>query len=244
MTTKRHVLVVGGTRGIGRAFAQVCTERGWNVSLLARTAVHPVPDHTAYYSADICAPSGVERAIQAAADFFGPIHAAAFFQRYRGGEDAWAGEWETSVKATDTAVSAMLPSMAPSGDRSLVIVSSTAAQFVAPEQNAAYHASRAAQLGLMRYLAVLLGPRGIRVNCVSPGTVLKEENASFFGDDSEKRNRCTSVSALGRMGTALEVASAAEFLCSEKASWITGQNLVCDGGASLLWPESLHPKET
>jgi len=243
MKTGRHVLVFGGTRGIGRAFAQVCTERGWSVSLLARTAGRPAPERAAFYPADICSASEVERAAQAAAGSFGPIQAAAFFQRYRGGENVWAGEWETSVKAIDAAVSAMLPSMATAGDRSVVIVSSTAARFVAPEQNAAYHASRAAQLGLMRYLAVLLGPRGIRVNCVSPGTVLKEENASSFGEDSEKRKRCASASALGRMGTALEVAAAAEFLCSEKASWITGQNLVCDGGASLLWPESLHPKE-
>jgi len=90
----------------------------------------------------------------------------------------------------------------------------------------------------MRYLAVHLGSRGIRVNCISPGTLLKEENLTFFAKDSEKRALCEKASPLRRMGHAMEVASAAEFLCSSNASWITGQNLVCDGGASLVWPES------
>lgn len=239
---ERHILVVGGTRGIGRAFTQVCSGRGWKVSLIARTSVQ-VPDGTAFYPANICSSFEMEHAVRAASDRFGPIHAAAFFQRYRGSEDVWTGEWATSVKAIDSAVSCMLPFMATTGDRSIVIISSSAATFVAPEQNAAYHASRSAQLGLMRYLAVLLGRRGIRVNCVSPGTVLKEENAACFGEDSEKQKRCAAVSALGRMGSALEVASTAEFLCSDRASWMTGQNLICDGGASLLWPESFPPSQ-
>lgn len=236
MSEKRHILVVGGSRGIGRAFANLCLQRCWVVTVLSRSG--EAPENSLGVQADLGDAGQFEAALRLAVERNGPLHSSAFFQRYRGKTDTWKGHWETSVVHLDAAVAALLPHFATTGDKSIVLVSSTAALLVAPEQDAAYHASRAAQLGLMRYLAVNLGSRGIRVNCISPGTLVKEENLTFFSGESEKRALCERASPLGRMGHAMEAASAAEFLCSANASWITGQNLVCDGGASLVSPES------
>ena len=238
MSVGRHVLVVGGTHGIGRAFAELCLEKGGLVSVISKTSRHRAPEGCFSGIADICDRASLAPVVSAAVEHSGPFHAVAFFQRYREVSDPWQGHWQTSVSGVDAAVTELKPHFAPQGDKAILIISSSAALFVAPEQDAAYHASRAAQLGLMRHLAVHLGPSGIRVNCLSLGTVLKEDNLSHFGSDSRQRERCEAASPLGRMGKASEIAAAAAFLCSPSASWITGQNLLCDGGASLVWPES------
>jgi NAD(P)-dependent dehydrogenase (short-subunit alcohol dehydrogenase family) len=236
MTEERHIIVAGGTRGIGKAFVKVCLERGWSVSVLSRSG--NAPEGCFGISADLTDALQVDSALKHITDKNGPLTSAAFFQRYRGEEDGWMNHWNTSVVAISQAIMAMVPYFSNLSDKGVVIVSSNASLYVANEQDASYHASRSAQLGLMRYLAVKLGSSGIRVNCVSLGTVLKEENLSFFKQDSPKRLRCEAVSPLKRMGHASEVASVVEFLCSDRASWITGQNILCDGGASLLSSES------
>jgi NAD(P)-dependent dehydrogenase (short-subunit alcohol dehydrogenase family) len=238
MGENRHVLVFGGARGIGRAFVQLCLDKGWRVSVISRTNRHNAPTGSFSGIADICDAESMQPVLEEAVERHGPFHAVAFFQRYRDAEDPWQGHWKTSVSGVDAAIACLRPHFAPQGDKAILIISSSAALFVAPEQDAAYHASRAAQLGLMRHLAVHLGPSGIRVNSLSLGTVLKEENLSHFTGDSAQRERCESASPLRRMGEAKEIAAAAEFLCSPSASWITGQNILCDGGASLVWPES------
>lgn len=95
---------------------------------------------------------------------------------------------------------------------------------------------------MVRYYAVTLGPRRIRVNSVSPGTVLKDESKDFYLKNEQLYNLYKGIIPLGRMGTAEEVANVVAFLCSSKASFITGQNIVVDGGLSLIWQETLARK--
>lgn len=214
-----------------------CTNQGWSVSVVSRNPA-PSPEGTISFRADVRKPEEFSAALESLSERLGKITSLAFFQRFRGECDSWTGHFSTSLQAIDDAIQLALPYFKSNGDKAILIVSSSASQFVSPEQDAAYHATRSAQLGLMRYHAVRLGPREIRVNCISLGTILKPGNEQFFQPGSTKRSRCESASPLGRMGTAEEIASAAEFLCSPSASWITGQNLFCDGGASLLWSES------
>lgn len=237
MSAERHIVVVGGSHGIGLVFAKTCLASGWKVSVISRSGSLSDPE-IHFHAADIRDESQFSKAIKKLCKENGPISSIAFFQRARGSGDLWAEHMETSVRSIDMAVTASLPHFKSSGDKSVLIAASISSLFVAPEQNAAYHASRSAQIGLMRHLAVSLGPTGIRVNAISMGTLLKPENIHFFPQESDKRMKCEAASPLHRMGSAQEVAMAAEFLCSEKASWITGQNIVCDGGASLIWPES------
>jgi NAD(P)-dependent dehydrogenase (short-subunit alcohol dehydrogenase family) len=119
------------------------------------------------------------------------------------------------------------------------MISSIASRSVADEQDEGYHAAKSGLLGLCRYYAHRLGPREIRVNCVSLGTILKENSKKFFLEQKELHELYCRITPLRRMGTAKEVAEVVGFLLSEKASFITGQEIVVDGGVGLQWQESL-----
>jgi NAD(P)-dependent dehydrogenase (short-subunit alcohol dehydrogenase family) len=90
---------------------------------------------------------------------------------------------------------------------------------------AAYSVSKAGLIHLTKWLATTLAP-AIRVNCVSPGGISRNQPEAFV-------RRYSSRTPLGKMGTENDVASAACFLASPQASYITGQNLVVDGGYTL-----------
>jgi enoyl-[acyl-carrier protein] reductase III len=93
--------------------------------------------------------------------------------------------------------------------------------------------SKAALESLVRYLAVELGPDGIRVNCVSPGVADTDALKSF--PLQEQLKDAQRRSPLGRLVTPEDVSNAVMFLISEHASMITGHILVVDGGAALPW---------
>lgn len=122
-------------------------------------------------------------------------------------------------------------------ERSVVFISSQVARTVSYQQPLAYHASKAAIEAMIRYYAVMLGPFGIRVNGVAPGSILKEENRNWYntngiGDALEE------MLPLRRMVTVQDVAAVVEFLCSDAAKGITGQIITVDGGSSLINLES------
>jgi NAD(P)-dependent dehydrogenase (short-subunit alcohol dehydrogenase family) len=97
----------------------------------------------------------------------------------------------------------------------------------------AYTASKSAVLGLTRELAVELAPMGIRVNAIAPGFIFSEMTARALDADPERKARVMARTPMGRMGRAEEIASAAVFICSDAASFITGVNLPVDGGNSI-----------
>ena len=114
--------------------------------------------------------------------------------------------------------------------RSITFVGSLATILGFPN-NPAYHASKAGLLGLMRSLAYDLGSKGVRVNCVSPGYIEAPMTAESYADPGKRELR-TKHTLLGRWGKPEEIANVVAFLCSDKASYITGQNIVVDGGWS------------
>jgi NAD(P)-dependent dehydrogenase (short-subunit alcohol dehydrogenase family) len=91
---------------------------------------------------------------------------------------------------------------------------------------AVYAASKAAVVGLTRHLAAYWGAKGVRVNAISPGGVESGQNETF-------RARYGARVPLGRMAQADEIADAALFLASDAARYVTGQNLVVDGGLTI-----------
>jgi NAD(P)-dependent dehydrogenase (short-subunit alcohol dehydrogenase family) len=95
---------------------------------------------------------------------------------------------------------------------------------------------------LVRYFAVMLASKGIRVNCVSPCTFVKQENQAFYSQNEKLRNLFKLVIPLGRMGNAVDSANVIAFLCSPQSSFVTGQKITVDGGVSLLSQESLARK--
>src|SRR5439155_20485051 len=105
--------------------------------------------------------------------------------------------------------------------------------------SAAYHAVQRALRQLARFYDVTLGPKGIRVNCVSPGIVLKPEADRFYRANKKLVALYERIAPLRRFGTAADVARVVWFLCSEDSAFITGQDIVVDGGISLVWQATL-----
>lgn len=153
-----------------------------------------------------------------------------FSQRYRG--KSWKDEIETYLTVTKDLMEHYKFRFA-GGNHAVCMILSINAELIHPELGVGYHAGKAALLQMMRYYAVRFGGIGIRVNAVSPGTVQKGDRPFYDADWH------TSLTPLGRMGHAREVASVVGFLCSPAASFVTGQNIVVDGGVSLQWQESL-----
>jgi NAD(P)-dependent dehydrogenase (short-subunit alcohol dehydrogenase family) len=239
MTRRPHALVVGGTRGIGRAVVDRFRADGLHVSVVGRTPLRRPQPRVTSWVLDVRNPDDIEPLVADAVKRHGALSRLVLLQRFRGDGDAWQGEIETSLTASRRLIEAAVEHFAARSDRAIVAVSSIADRYIAEEQPVSYHVGKAGLTQLVRYYAVTLGPHRIRVNAVSSGTVVKREARAFYRTHPALRQLYESIIPLGRMGQAEEVAAAVSFLCGRDASFITGQALVVDGGVSLRWHESL-----
>lgn len=238
----RHHLVIGGTRGIGREVVKRLLAKGEAVSVLGRRPPSPGDadaEGLRTWTCDLATdPTGrLEEILQR-----GPLGSLVFCHRFKGPGEAWDGELQTSLSATRALIEAAAPHFDPAGPRAIVITSSIVSHFVADEQPVGYHVAKAGLNQMARYYAVALGSKGIRVNTVSPSVFVKEESAAYYADHPQMTERLAAITPLGRMGSAGEVAEAILFLAGEGASFITGQDLIVDGGISLQAPPSLARK--
>ena len=145
----------------------------------------------------------------------------------------WERVMRINVSSAYQLSRAALPSMIERGAGAIVNVSSIAA--IRPRGLTAYSTSKGAVMALTQAMAVDHGADGIRVNCVLPGPVL---TPMVGGEDMDPHLREVrrQASLLGIEGTGWDVGHAVAFLLSERARYITGQNIVVDGGTSLAWP--------
>ena len=240
MKNTEHTLVVGGTKGIGLCFVRLAAAAGQVVSVIGRTA--PTREFSAgrvrHWAVDLLENERLLRTLAEVRGCHGKLDHLVFFQRYRGEGDGWAGEIATSLTATRTVIEAMSDQFKPT-NASIVVVSSVNARLISPNLSPGYHVAKAALVQLVRYFAVTLGRRRIRVNCVSPGTVVKQEARAAYMRDPKLADLYRRMTPLSRMGTARDVAEVVEFLCSAKSSFVTGQDIVVDGGRSLQLQERL-----
>lgn len=231
--------VFGGTRGIGREVVKRLAGDGLAVTAVGRRA--PTVEDAAlpgvrHLQADLVADdlSALAASIRAG----GPISAAVFCQRFKGPGDAWAGELAATLSATRALLEALAGDFDPAGG-AVVLVGSVVGHLVSPEQEVGYHVAKAGLAQLARFYAVRLGPRGVRVNCVSPSLYVKDESRAYYAEHPELVSLFSGITPLGRMGTAGEIADVIRFLCSPAAAFVTGQELVVDGGLSLQNPPAL-----
>jgi len=239
-----HTIVVGGTRGIGHVLANMFHDQGQVVSVIGRKPPHESTKSSSnlhYWFLDLTNKGKVASTLREIVDKNGKVNNLIFFQRYRGTENDWHGELDVSLTATKDIIDSLVENFDTSinGKASIVIVNSMASRFIAQEQPLSYHVAKAGLTQITNYYAVSLGKKGIRVNSVTPGAVLKEESKDYYVNNEKIHDMYKKIIPIGRMVTAEDIAKSISFLCSDQASAITGHNIVVDGGLSLSWHESL-----
>lgn len=238
----KKAIVTGGTRGIGRAIAERFADEGVDLGICSRNAenVREAAEalkgrgvkvySEAFDTRDGAALKGfVTKAVEAMGGLDIIVHNVSAF----GGtdEESWRAMFEVDMMGAVRSMEAGLPALKQSKAGAVVFISSTAAleTFRGPRS---YNAIKAAMIAHAKGLAHELGPQGIRVNCVSPGPIFHKDGPW----DRTKKNdpaffeQTQAAVPLKRLGKPEEVANAVVFLASPAASFITGVNLIVDGG--------------
>jgi NAD(P)-dependent dehydrogenase (short-subunit alcohol dehydrogenase family) len=232
------VVVTGGASGIGLASARAMLAEGRAVCLWDRAPA--VVDAAASLgmtgiAVDVTDEAGiaaaVEQSVAALDGINGLVHAAGMVSVDPIGAltaPLWDAVLDVNLRAHALIVQALLPHLRVADDAAIVGISSIEG-LVGNASIPAYCASKAGLLGLTRSMAHQLGPEGIRVNAVCPGYIETPMLAMAL-DIPGLREQFAKASPLGRIGQPEDVANAVAFLMSSKASFITGTQLVVDGG--------------
>jgi enoyl-[acyl-carrier protein] reductase III len=236
------VLVTGGTRGIGLAIAHRLVRDGATRAVLgymrndaaAERAAHELRDAGAepvLVRGNVASPRVVEE-LAAAGPYRVVVHNAATGV-VRPALETEDRHWDWTLNANARALLALARATAPAmaDGSALVAISSLGSQRVL-ENYVLIGTSKAALESVVRYLAVELAPRGIRVNAVSAGVVETEALEHFPNKDEMLRT--AQRTPAGRLVEPADVAAAVSFLCSDDAAMVRGHTLVLDGGFSLL----------
>lgn len=245
-TSAQVALVTGGTTGIGLATAQVLHKRGYAVMVTGRNpdslaaAQRVLPDDVVVFRADARSVADADAVAAELSRRFGKLDLAFLNAGVTSlvplealDEETYDWHFDTNLKGQVFLLQKVLPLLGRGS--SVVLTSSTGSDRGNPGM-AVYAATKGAQLSLMRTLAVELAPRGIRVNAVSPGPI-ETPMMTKLGMPADKLDDFKVSFAAriptGRFGTPEEIGNAVAFLGSAEASYITGANLVADGGRSI-----------
>jgi NAD(P)-dependent dehydrogenase (short-subunit alcohol dehydrogenase family) len=253
----RVAIVTGGAQGIGGATARRLAEEGARVlvvdvdpELLARNVdgIRAAGGTAEALQTDVATEDGVREMIDRAVALFGRLdivvnnaYAAMGGPRRDAtaiSEAAWDAGFNVGLKAMFRAAKYAVPHMRSAGGGSMVNLSSVHGLLAEPGQ-LIYETLKAGVIGLTRQLATEYGPDGIRVNAICPGHILTERQEQNWRDHQEALRYFVEQYPLRRVGKPVDIANAIVFLCSDEASFITGQALVVDGGLTIQLQEHL-----
>jgi NAD(P)-dependent dehydrogenase (short-subunit alcohol dehydrogenase family) len=233
-------LVTGGGHGIGEAIARRLAADGDRVAVLdsdaacAERVAHAIGGVALI--ASCTDPAGVEAALDTLGRAPDVCVNNAGIVRFGSLLDLDVASWRAvvDVNLTGTFVVARAVARRLVADgRAGCIINITSMNGVAPGPNAgAYGATKAAVALLTQQMAIEWGPHGIRVNAVAPGLIDAGMSEPIYADPVMREARSSKV-PLGRLGTADDVADVVSFLASDAARYITGQNLLVDGGVTM-----------
>ncbi|WP_405404699.1 SDR family oxidoreductase [Streptomyces sp. NBC_01104] len=236
----KRALVTGGSRGIGAAVVRRLLDAGAQVLTTARSATDTVPEGASFVAADVRTRAGAEALAVSVQDVLGGVdvivHNAGGAQPYQDSsvipDEAWQEALELNFLASVRLDALLVPGMRERRSGAIVHISSAAVP-ATPPPFLHYTAAKAALENYSRGLASELAPSGIRVNTVTPGRVAtpggEATREQWARLDPAQSQEVTAV-PLGRDGRPDDIAQAVLFLVSDRASWVTGSDLVVDGG--------------
>jgi NAD(P)-dependent dehydrogenase (short-subunit alcohol dehydrogenase family) len=248
--TGRVAIVTGSSRGIGRAIAERLAEHGATVIISSRKA--DACDETAAainracgreaakpIAANISSKQDLQRLVDETNKAFGRIDILvcnAASNPYYGpmagiSDEQFRKILENNVLANHWLIQMAAPGMLERNDGSIVIISSIGGLKGSPVIGA-YNVSKAADIQLARNLAVEWGQHNVRVNCIAPG-LIRTDFARALWENPQTLKAVNARTPLGRIGEVDEIAGAAVYLASKAGSFMTGQTIVIDGGATI-----------
>jgi NAD(P)-dependent dehydrogenase (short-subunit alcohol dehydrogenase family) len=243
-------VVTGSTRGIGRAIAERLAEHGAKVVVSSRKAEackevadainkKHGKDSAIVVPANISSKDDLKNLVEEATRKFGKVdilvcNAASnpYFGPLGGiQDDQFRKILDNNILSNHWLAQLVSPQMIKRKEGSIIIVSSIGGLRGSPVLGA-YCISKAADLQLARNLAVEYGPHNVRVNCIAPG-LIKTDFARALWEDKARLAAREEQTPLRRIGEPDEIAGAAVFLASAASSFVTGQNIVIDGGVTI-----------
>jgi NAD(P)-dependent dehydrogenase (short-subunit alcohol dehydrogenase family) len=240
-----HVAVTGGSRGIGAAIVEKALAEGAQVSVADLDEVPGLElvnalgagERAFVAAADVRVAAEIEAFHQAAVARFGPVTGLVNNAGRNAAHDPVTmteAEWDdvlaVDLKSAWLCARTVLPGMMARGGGSIVNIASVHADQTYPGYFP-YAVAKSGLVGLTRTLALEVGPKGVRVNALSPGWTETRLVAEYLATQPpETRRRVIEAHPLGRIGTPMEVANCAVFLLSDEASFVTGANWRVDGG--------------
>jgi len=244
----RTALITGSSRGIGRAIAERMAEAGARVVVSSRkldvceevvAGIRKAGGEAIAVACNISNKPELQALVDRTRKEFGKIDVlvcnAAVNPHYGATQDipdsAFDKVLDCNIRSNHWLCQMVIPEMAERGDGSVLIVSSIGG-LKGSSSLGTYGLSKAADMALARNLAVEWGPRNVRVNCIAPGLV-RTDFARALWENPTTYKAATERYPLRRIGEPDEIAGTAIFLASQAGSFITGQTIVVDGGATI-----------
>lgn len=241
----KTILVTGASSGIGRAIAIECSKMGASVIITARNeqrlqetiSFMDNPDEHKMIVADLSnveSTSLIAESVDVKLD--GIVHCAGFTTPkpflFISSEDI-SGIMDVNYKAPVLLSQIFLKKKMMKRNASIVFISSISGVFVSAVAGALYSGSKGAVNGIAKNMAIELSNKSIRVNCVNPGMISTQIFEEGIITDEQLKEDVKRY-PLGRYGRPEEVAYAVIYLLSDASAWVTGTNLLIDGGYTLL----------
>ena len=245
--TKRHVVITGASRGIGRAAWDIFAKNNWFVIGIGRSPMGgDIPEQGIFIQADVSYEKDWQKIKKETSDITDQLDAMvnnAAIQITKPILDTTVEEWDQVLNANLRSVFLSVKIMhhlLKAGNGGAIVNVSSVHAVATSKEIAAYAASKGGMLALTRALAIELAPDNIRVNTVLPGAVdtemlragLNRDHAGG-GSAAQRLENLARKTVSGKIGTPEEIARAIYFLAdNDQSSFITGQPLVIDGGAT------------